>query len=485
MASNYNKVPRPAVVFVRDGVPGSSSAARRPTTSSDSTCHERRRGGRIVGHETCERAHPGRPPRLRERRRRVRAPRRGARRRHRGARRRRRSRSPGSRCATSSKDARRARSPRTMLHRRRRASVVADPDVDVVVEVIGGLEPARTLILDALKRRQAGRHRQQGAARQRRPGAVRRRRERRRRPAVRGVASPAASRCIRPLRESLAGDRIRRVDGHRQRHDELHPHPHDRGRLVVRGRARRGADSSGTPSPIRPPMSRATTRRPRPRSSPRSRSARASSPTTCTARASPRSPPTTSSRPRRSGYVVKLLAVAEERDGEVAVRVHPAMVPLHHPLASVRESFNAVFIEGEAVGELMLYGRGAGGGPTASRAARRPHRRGQEPGRRGARARRSGELVARPIRADRRDRVAVLPAARGRRPPGRARGDRRRVRRARRVDQVDAAARASATTPGSSSSRTGPARRTCRATLERLRERRAGAPRRLGAARRR
>jgi len=66
------------------------------------------------------------------------------------------------------------------------------------------------------------------------------------------------------------------------------------------------------------------------------------------------------------GYVVKLLAVAEEREGEVAVRVHPTMVPLHHPLASVRESFNAVFIEGEAVGELMLYGRGAGGGPTAS-----------------------------------------------------------------------------------------------------------------------
>ncbi|MCJ7670749.1 MAG: homoserine dehydrogenase, partial [Acidimicrobiia bacterium] len=66
------------------------------------------------------------------------------------------------------------------------------------------------------------------------------------------------------------------------------------------------------------------------------------------------------------GYVVKLLAVAEEREGAIAVRVHPAMVPKHHPLASVRESFNAVFIEGDAVGELMLYGRGAGGGPTAS-----------------------------------------------------------------------------------------------------------------------
>src|SRR3954468_3573470 len=69
---------------------------------------------------------------------------------------------------------------------------------------------------------------------------------------------------------------------------------------------------------------------------------------------------------RDLGYVVKLLAVAEEFDGDVAVRVHPAMVPARHPLASVRDSFNAVFIEGDAVGELMLYGRGAGGMPTAS-----------------------------------------------------------------------------------------------------------------------
>ena len=66
------------------------------------------------------------------------------------------------------------------------------------------------------------------------------------------------------------------------------------------------------------------------------------------------------------GYVVKLLAIAEERDGSVGARVHPAMVPFDHPLASVRGSFNAVFIEGEMVGQLMLLGRGAGGIPTAS-----------------------------------------------------------------------------------------------------------------------
>ena len=68
----------------------------------------------------------------------------------------------------------------------------------------------------------------------------------------------------------------------------------------------------------------------------------------------------------RLGYVVKLLAVAEADERGVAVRVHPAMVPKDHPLSAVRESFNAVFIEGAAVGELMLYGRGAGGRPTAS-----------------------------------------------------------------------------------------------------------------------
>ncbi|MDJ0769372.1 MAG: homoserine dehydrogenase [Ilumatobacter sp.] len=71
---------------------------------------------------------------------------------------------------------------------------------------------------------------------------------------------------------------------------------------------------------------------------------------------------------RRLGYVVKLLGIAD-RDpatGDVAVRVHPSMVPVHHPLASVRESYNAVFVEGDAVGSLMFFGRGAGGAPTAS-----------------------------------------------------------------------------------------------------------------------
>jgi len=68
------------------------------------------------------------------------------------------------------------------------------------------------------------------------------------------------------------------------------------------------------------------------------------------------------------GHVIKLLAICERSaDGRgVSVRVHPAMIPLTHPLAGVREAYNAVFVESDAAGQLMFYGRGAGGSPTAS-----------------------------------------------------------------------------------------------------------------------
>jgi homoserine dehydrogenase len=66
------------------------------------------------------------------------------------------------------------------------------------------------------------------------------------------------------------------------------------------------------------------------------------------------------------GYTPKLLAVGEETPEGVSVRVHPALVPLDHPLASVRGAHNAVFIEGPQVGELLFMGPGAGGGPTAT-----------------------------------------------------------------------------------------------------------------------
>jgi homoserine dehydrogenase len=68
----------------------------------------------------------------------------------------------------------------------------------------------------------------------------------------------------------------------------------------------------------------------------------------------------------RLGYVVKLLAIAELEDEEIAVRVHPAMIPAEHPLAAVRGASNAVFVEGPKIGQLMFYGAGAGGDPTAT-----------------------------------------------------------------------------------------------------------------------
>lgn len=67
------------------------------------------------------------------------------------------------------------------------------------------------------------------------------------------------------------------------------------------------------------------------------------------------------------GYVIKLLAIAKENEESgVAVRVHPAFLPKSHPLASVSDVFNAIFIKGNAIGETMFYGRGAGELPTAS-----------------------------------------------------------------------------------------------------------------------
>lgn len=66
------------------------------------------------------------------------------------------------------------------------------------------------------------------------------------------------------------------------------------------------------------------------------------------------------------GYVIKLLAIVKEVDGKLELRVHPTMIPSIHPLANVNDSFNAVFIKGNAVGDLMLYGRGAGELPTGS-----------------------------------------------------------------------------------------------------------------------
>jgi homoserine dehydrogenase len=242
--------------------------------------------------------------------------------------------------------------------------VVADPAVDVVVEVIGGIEPARSLITEALKAGKpvvtankellanVGKELFETAE-----GA--------------GVdllfeASVAGGiPLIRPLRESLAGDRIRRVIGIVNgttnyiltRMSEEGSSFHDAlAEAQTLGYAERDptADIEGFDAAAKATIiaSIAFGARVVAGDVYREGIAEISNHDITSA--------------HDLGYVVKLLAVAEELDGDLAVRVHPSMIPVHHPLASVRESFNALFIEADAVGELMLYGRGAGGSPTAS-----------------------------------------------------------------------------------------------------------------------
>jgi len=243
-------------------------------------------------------------------------------------------------------------------------AVARDPDIDVVVEVMGGVEPARTLITAALRaakpvvtanKELIARHGPELFAVAAESGVD-----------LLFEASVAGGiPLMRPLRESLAGDRIRRVMG------------------IVNGTTNyiltRMAEAGSTFADALAEAQDLGYAEADPTADVEGHDAAAKAAIIATiafgARVSPDDVYTEGitavtaddiASAETLGYVVKLLAVAEEREGAIAVRVHPAMVPKRHPLASVRESFNAVFIEGDAVGELMLYGRGAGGGPTAS-----------------------------------------------------------------------------------------------------------------------
>jgi homoserine dehydrogenase len=245
------------------------------------------------------------------------------------------------------------------------ASVVVADDVDVVVEVIGGIEPARELILTALKAGKpvitANKELLANVGAELFAAAE-----------AAGVdllfeASVAGGiPLIRPLRESLVGERITRVMGivngtTNYILSEMTDEGADYGEALAEaqrlGYAERDptADVEGYDAGAKAAIIASI-----------AFGAKVVAGdvyhegiSTITA--------ADISFAKRLGYVVKLLAIAEHHpDGAVGVRVHPAMVPKTHPLASVRGSFNAVFIEGEAVGDLMLYGRGAGGMPSAS-----------------------------------------------------------------------------------------------------------------------
>ncbi|MGH9211589.1 MAG: homoserine dehydrogenase [Acidimicrobiales bacterium] len=254
-------------------------------------------------------------------------------------------------------------------------AVVDDPEVDVVVELIGGIEPARELILQAIKAGKpvvtANKELLANVGAELFAAAE-----------IAGVdllfeASVGGGiPFIRPLRESLAGEEIRRVMG------------------IV----------NGTTNYILTRMTEAGVSYADALSEAQSLGYAERDPTAdvegfdAAAKAAIIASIAFGSRvvagdvyhegisgittadidyARKMGYVVKLLAIAESHRpdgpraaapgrGQLGVRVHPAMVPSEHPLASVRDSFNALFVEGDAVGELMFYGRGAGGYPTAS-----------------------------------------------------------------------------------------------------------------------
>ncbi len=244
------------------------------------------------------------------------------------------------------------------------AAVVDDPDVDIVVEVIGGIEPARRLIVDALmggkpvvtaNKELVATHGRELFETAEGAGVD-----------ILFEASVGGGiPLIRPLRESLAGDRIRRVMGI----------VNGTTNYILTGMTELGASFADALAEAQ----RLGFAETDPTADVEGFDAAAKAAIIASIAFGARVVVGDVYREgiteitaddiasaRDLGYVVKLLAIAEDNDSEIAVRVHPAMVPEHHPLASVRDAFNAVFIEGDAVGELMLYGRGAGGMPTAS-----------------------------------------------------------------------------------------------------------------------
>jgi homoserine dehydrogenase len=243
-------------------------------------------------------------------------------------------------------------------------AVVTDPSVDVVVELIGGIEPARALIVEATRR---GKH-------------------------VVTANKDLLSTCgeevlnaaeaagvdllfeasvaggipvIRPIKESLAGDRIHRVMGIvNGTTNVVLTRMSDTGEdfeAALAEAAARGytesdasADIDGHDAAAKVAILASLAFNARVlRSDVEREGISAISASDITAA-------------HDLGYEIKLLGVAERDGGEISARVHPAMVPRTHPLASVRDVLNAVFLEADEAGELMFLGRGAGGPPTAA-----------------------------------------------------------------------------------------------------------------------
>ncbi|MCW2857560.1 MAG: hom [Marmoricola sp.] len=247
-------------------------------------------------------------------------------------------------------------------------SLVTREDVDVVVEVIGGIEPARTLILAALRSGASvvtankALLAEDGAT----LFAVA---EESGRDLYYEAAVAGAIPILRPLRESLAGDKVTRVLGIvngttnfiLDRMDTVgagFTEALEEAQSLGYAEADPTADVEGFDAAAKAAILASLAFHTRVTAGDVYREGIAEVTASDVASA------------REMGCVVKLLAICaleETPEGtSVSARVHPAMIPRSHPLASVREAYNAVFVESEAAGQLMFYGPGAGGAPTAS-----------------------------------------------------------------------------------------------------------------------
>jgi homoserine dehydrogenase len=237
--------------------------------------------------------------------------------------------------------------------------------VDVVVEVIGGIEPARTLILSALENGASvvtankALLAEDGATLF---GAA----EKAGRDLYFEAAVAGAIPILRPLRESLAGDKVRRVLGivngttnfildKMDTSGAGFAEALEEAQELGYAEADPTADVEGYDAAAKAAILASLAFHTRVTAADVHREGISEVSAADVASA------------RDMGCVVKLLAICDLKDGQaVSARVHPAMIPRSHPLASVRGAYNAVFVESDAAGQLMFYGPGAGGAPTAS-----------------------------------------------------------------------------------------------------------------------
>ncbi len=248
------------------------------------------------------------------------------------------------------------------------AALVAREDVDLVIEVIGGIEPARTLILSALENG-ASVVTANKALLAEDGGTLFEAAAKAGRDLYYEAAVAGAIPIVRPLRESLAGDKVRRVLGivngttnfildKMDSSGSGFSEALEEAQELGYAEADPTADIEGYDAAAKAAILASLAFHTRVSAADVYREGIVEVSAADVAAA------------RDMGCVVKLLAICESREGPdgpaVAARVHPAMIPRSHPLASVREAFNAVFVESDAAGQLMFYGPGAGGAPTAS-----------------------------------------------------------------------------------------------------------------------